>query len=67
MHPLRTHGSIECLPKVPAAMPTHATVPLPPLPVLTDAERLVRAQAFAEALQRRRTVRDFAPTPCRAR
>ena len=44
-------------------MPTHATVPLPPLPVLTDAERLARAQAFAEALRRRRTVRDFAPTP----
>ena len=44
-------------------MPTHATIPLPPLPVLNDAERVARAQAFAEALQRRRTVRDFAPTP----
>ena len=44
-------------------MPTHATVPLPSLPVLTDAERLARAQVFAEALRRRRTVRDFAPTP----
>ena len=40
-------------------MPMHATVPLPPLPVLTGAERLARAQA----LRRRRTVRDFAPTP----
>ena len=40
-------------------MPMHATVPLPPLPVLTGAERLARAQA----VRRRRTVRDFAPTP----
>jgi nitroreductase len=44
-------------------MPTHATIPLPPLPALTEAERLQRAQAFAGDLQRRRTVRDFAPTP----
>ena len=32
-----------------------------------DAAEDAVAEAFAEALQRRRTVRDFAPTPCRAR
>jgi len=39
------------------------TQPLPPPPVLDDAERLARAQAFADTMSRRRTVRDFAPTP----
>jgi iodotyrosine deiodinase len=45
------------------AMPTHPTQPLPPPPPFDDAERLARAEAFAEQLTRRRTVRDYAPTP----
>lgn len=36
---------------------------LPPLPVYSDDERLVRATAFADEHTRRRTVRDFAATP----
>lgn len=44
-------------------MPTHATIPLPPRPALTESERLQRAQDFADALHQRRTVRDFASTP----
>lgn len=40
-----------------------ATQPLPTPPVLTDAGRLARAREFAELMARRRTVRDFAPTP----
>lgn len=44
-------------------MPSLRTQSLPPLPALDDAERLARAQAFADQLSRRRTVRDFAPTP----
>jgi nitroreductase len=39
------------------------TQPLPPPPALDDAERVARAQAFADTMSRRRTVRDFAPTP----
>jgi iodotyrosine deiodinase len=39
------------------------TQPLPLHPVMDEAERLARAQAFAAQLSRRRTVRDFAPTP----
>lgn len=39
------------------------TQPLPPAPAIDDTERLARAQAFADTLSRRRTVRDFAPTP----
>ncbi len=37
--------------------------PLPPLPSLTDDERLTRVSAFAAELRQRRTVRDFADTP----
>lgn len=37
--------------------------PLPPLPHYSEDERLARAQAFADALARRRTVRDYAATP----
>jgi iodotyrosine deiodinase len=37
-----------------------ATIPLPPPPELSDAERLAAAEAFAEELARRRTVRDYA-------
>jgi nitroreductase len=33
------------------------------MPDLTEAERIQRAREFADELQRRRTVRDFAPTP----
>ena len=36
---------------------------LPPPPPMDEAERLARAQAFAAQLSRRRTVRDYAPTP----
>lgn len=39
------------------------TQPLPPPPALDEAERLARAQDFAAQLARRRTVRDYAPTP----
>jgi nitroreductase len=44
-------------------MATIPTRPLPPPAVLTDDERLARAEAFADEMQRRRTVRDFAGTP----
>lgn len=37
--------------------------PLQPLPYYSDDERLARAQAFADELARRRTVRDYADTP----
>lgn len=39
------------------------TVPLATDPMLDDEQRLARATAFAKELSRRRTVRDFAPTP----
>lgn len=38
-------------------------MPLPELPPMDDAERLARARAFAEEMARRRSVREFAPTP----
>lgn len=38
-------------------------IPLPPMPQLDDAQRLAMARTFADLLQRRRTVRDFASTP----
>ena len=44
-------------------MTAHATLPLPPLPMLTDAQRLDIARCFADLMQSRRTVRDFATTP----
>ena len=44
-------------------MTAHATLPLPPLPKLTDAQRLDIARSFADLMQSRRTVRDFATTP----
>ena len=44
-------------------MPDAQTQPLPPHPALDEAERLARAVAFADQLSRRRTVRDYAPTP----
>ena len=40
-----------------------ATMLLPPREALSDAERLVRARAFADELASRRTVRDFSPQP----
>ena len=40
-----------------------ATIPLPPADPLDDAQRLDRARAFADHLQRRRTVRDFSQRP----
>jgi len=40
-----------------------ATMLLPPREALSDAERLVRARAFADELASRRTVRDFSPRP----
>lgn len=44
-------------------METTGTVPLPPQPDLSDAERLARARAFADELAQRRTVRDYSPQP----
>jgi len=44
-------------------MSTAQTQPLSPPPVLDEPERLARAAAFAEQLARRRTVRDYVPTP----
>ncbi|GGA83549.1 oxidoreductase [Arenimonas soli] len=38
-------------------------VPLPVPPALDDQQRLARTREFAENMARRRTVRDFAPTP----
>jgi nitroreductase len=40
-----------------------ATIPLPPAEPLDDAQRLERARAFADHLQRRRSVRDFSDRP----
>jgi len=40
-----------------------AMLPLGPLPVLTDEERVLRAQRFAEAMSARRSVRQFSPEP----
>ena len=39
------------------------SVDLPPRPILSVAERIERAAAFAAELSGRRTVRDYAPTP----
>lgn len=39
------------------------TIPLPHLEPISDDERIARAREFAERMARRRTVRDFAPTP----
>ncbi|WP_146907131.1 nitroreductase family protein [Arenimonas daejeonensis] len=44
-------------------MNDHDTVPFPAQPTLSDDGRLAQARAFAEQMARRRTVRDFAPTP----
>jgi nitroreductase len=44
-------------------MSDHPSVVLPPLPAYSEAERVDRARDFADALSRRRTVREFAPTP----
>jgi nitroreductase len=44
-------------------MSDHPSVALPPLPAYSEAERVDRARDFADVLSRRRTVREFAPTP----
>lgn len=44
-------------------MQSAPTIALPPMPALTDDERIARARDFADELARRRTVRDFASTP----
>lgn len=44
-------------------MPTPPSLPLPPSEPIPDEERIARAEAFAEELARRRTVRDYRPTP----
>ncbi|MEO6969070.1 MAG: nitroreductase family protein [Rhodanobacteraceae bacterium] len=44
-------------------MPAVVTVPLPARETLTDAERIAHAAQFADEISRRRTVREFAPTP----
>jgi iodotyrosine deiodinase len=43
-------------------MSQHPTIDLPPMPTLTNGERIARTREFAEDLARRRTVRDYAPT-----
>lgn len=42
---------------------TLPTMPLPVLPWMDEAERVELAQAFAQQMHRRRSVRDFANTP----
>jgi iodotyrosine deiodinase len=44
-------------------MHDHPTVALPPMPALSDEERVSAARDFADELARRRTVRDYADTP----
>ncbi|KFL36901.1 nitroreductase family protein [Arenimonas donghaensis] len=44
-------------------MTNAAFVPLPPPPAMDDDQRLARAREFAAMLGKRRTVRDYAPTP----
>lgn len=44
-------------------MDAHATVALPPVAPMDDAERIEAARAFADTMSQRRTVRDFASTP----
>ena len=44
-------------------MPVSITIPLPQRVKLTDDERIAHAKRFADELGRRRTVRDYAPTP----
>jgi iodotyrosine deiodinase len=39
------------------------TMPLPPADELEDAERIARAEAFADEMSRRRSVRDFSDRP----
>ena len=39
------------------------TIPFSPSTMIHDDERIARAQAFADELSHRRTVRDYAPTP----
>lgn len=39
------------------------TIALSPMPMMSDAERIAVASAFADELARRRTVRDYASTP----
>jgi len=57
------HALLKCAHANPdAAMSTVRTQLLPPMPALDEAARLERAQAFAEQLARRRTVRNYAPT-----
>lgn len=44
-------------------MPALKTIALPPRDPIPDEERIARAAGFADEMARRRTVRDFAPTP----
>ena len=44
-------------------MHDHPTIALPPMPALSEDERMSAARAFADELSRRRTVRDYADTP----
>lgn len=39
------------------------TIPLPPLPELSDEERIAAVRAFADLLAKRRTVRDYTDKP----
>lgn len=44
-------------------MPALKTIALPPREQIPEEERIARAAGFADEMARRRTVRDFAPTP----
>ena len=44
-------------------MQNHQTIALPPMPSLSDDARIAAAREFADELARRRTVREYAPTP----
>jgi iodotyrosine deiodinase len=44
-------------------VPDHSTMAYTPTPTMSDEERIRRAREFADEAHRRRTVRDFAPTP----
>lgn len=46
-----------------STMTDHPAVPFPPLPAMTDTERIAAAEGFAAHIAQRHTVRAFAPTP----
>jgi iodotyrosine deiodinase len=44
-------------------MSDHPAIPFPPLPAMTDAQRIAAADGFAAHIAQRHSVRAFAPTP----